>query len=191
MMDTFLTFPQATEPAQTSTAPTAQPQALGATHKRDESDASSLYSQTRLSTFDAYQAFQKQEVRSTSAASNDTYNFSSTDDSRGTSMVYSQGERGPSESEAQLSAPQPQNSRLSLAPNAPDSSRLSVAPNGQEQRLSEFYDAYYRNSQLNPIQAVDAKRTVGRHSTIVEVETPLASPMFPKAMQHPSPGAAF
>jgi hypothetical protein len=179
-----------------------QPQALAPTHKRDESDASSTYSQTRLSTFDAYQAYQKQADqtdRSASAASNDTYNygFSSTDGSRGTSVVLSvnnsQDERLPSHSESQRSTPNGQDSRLSLMPNAQDASRLSVAPNGQEQRLSEFYDAYYRNSQMAPIQTVDAKRLVGRHSTIVEVDTPLTSPVFPKTMQHPQPmpGAAF
>jgi len=65
------------------------------------------------------------------------------------------------------------------------------AQGGPESRLSEFYDAYYRNSQVGPVQILDAKRVVGRHSTIVEVDTPLASPMFPKAMQHPQPGAAF
>jgi hypothetical protein len=71
--------------------------------------------------------------------------------------------------------------------------RLTLAvPNSQESRLSEFYDAYYRNSQIAPVQVVDAKRIVGRHSTIVEVDTPMASPMFPaKPMQHAPPGAAF
>jgi hypothetical protein len=161
-----------------------------------------MYSQTRLSTFDAYRAYQKQAGqasqadRSASAASDDTYNygFSSTDNSRGTSVVLSvnnsQDERQP-----QLAAPSAPDSRFSLMPTAQDASRLSVAPNGQEQRLSEFYDAYYRNSQMAPIQAVDAQRLVSRHSTIVEVETPLASPMFGKEMKHPQPlpvpGAAF
>lgn len=168
-------------------APTAQPTSLAPTHTRDSS--ASLYSQTRLSTFDAYQAYQKQADRSTSAASNDTYNFSSSDDSRSTSVAMNDGDRRPSQP---LSAPSYKpDSRLSLAPNAQDASRLSIAPNGQEQRLSEFYDAYYRNSQMQPIQSVDAKRIVGRHSTIVEVETPLASPMFGKAMGQAKPGAAF
>jgi hypothetical protein len=64
-----------------------------------------------------------------------------------------------------------------------------VAPNGQEQRLSEFYDAYYRNSLLPG--SGDPKRGAapGRQSTIVEVDTPLASPMMAKKMQ--LPGAAF
>lgn len=184
-MSAFLTFSEATEPAQSSTVPTPPPQTLASTHKRDESDASSMYSQTRLSTYDAYQAYQNQAEHSNSAASNDTYNISSTDDeSRGTLVNMSSDD-------SHLGAPTAQDSRLSLAPKTFDPSRLSVAPNGQEQRLSEFYDAYYRNSQISPVQGVDAKRTVGRHSTIVEVETPLASPMFPKMVQQSPPGAAF
>jgi len=171
-------------------APSAQPTSLAPTHTRDSS--ASLYSQTRLSTFDAYQAYQKQAGRSTSAASNDRYNFSSSDDSRSTSVAMKDGDRRPSHPDSSLSAPsyKPE-TRLSLAPTAQDSTRLSIAPNGQEQRLSEFYEAYYRNSQMQPIQLVDAKRIVGRHSTIVEVETPLASPMFPKEGGHAKPGAAF
>jgi hypothetical protein len=150
-----------------------------------------MYSQTRLSTFDAYQAYQKQAGRTISAASDSTFNFSSTDGSRRTSLVAA--DTRPSQPETHLTAPSPADLRLSLAPNTFDPSRLSVAPNGQEQRLSEFYDAYYRNSnsQISPVQTLDAKRVVGRHSTIVEVDTPLASPMFPKAMQHAPPGAAF
>lgn len=82
-----------------------------------------------------------------------------------------------------------QDSRLSVAPGL-DASRLSVAPNGQEQRLSEFYDAYYRNSSIGPIQALDAKRVAERHSTIVEVETPLGSPRMGRKMSHPAPAPA-
>jgi hypothetical protein len=162
---------QATEPSQSSSAPTPKTHLDAPAHKRIESDASSTYSQNRLSTFDAYKAYQKQADRSTSAASNDTFNFSSTDESRGTSVVMSVDpeERRPSQSSSHL---------------AP------AAPNGQDSRLSEFYDAYYRNSQVGPVQTVEAKRVVGRHSTIVEVDTPLASPMFPKPMQH-QPGVAF
>jgi hypothetical protein len=205
-MDQFLTYIQAPEPA---------PPPMAVTHKR-ESDASSLYSQTRLSTFDAYQAYQKQNPRITSAGSTD-YGFSlSTDDSRGTSFILNVENNSqptlvtpPATSDSRLSvAPEhksrlsvaPGNSRLSVAPDAsrlsvaPDASRLSVLPNGQEQRLSEFYDAYYRNSQIAPeapVLPADGSRLVARHSTIMEVETPLASPMFPKPMQYGTPGAAF
>jgi hypothetical protein len=202
-MDQFLTYIQAPEPA---------PPPMAVTHKR-ESDASSLYSQTRLSTFDAYQAYQKQNPRITST----DYGFSlSTDDSRGTSFILNVENNSqptlvtpPATSDSRLSvAPEhksrlsvaPGNSRLSVAPDAsrlsvaPDASRLSVLPNGQEQRLSEFYDAYYRNSQIAPeapVLPADGSRLVARHSTIMEVETPLASPMFPKPMQYGTPGAAF
>jgi hypothetical protein len=50
---------------------------------------------------------------------------------------------------------------------------------GSESRLSEFYDAYYRDSTIAPESSitidVDAKRGV---STIAEVDTPLPSPGF-------------
>jgi hypothetical protein len=86
------------------------------------------------------------------------------------------------------------NNNLAAEPRPSQSdNRFTLAvPNSQESRLSEFYDAYYRNSQISPVQVVEAKRIVGRHSTIVEVDTPMASPMFSKPMQHaPPPGAAF
>jgi hypothetical protein len=198
---------QVPEPAQAPSAPTPAPQTMAATHKR-ESDASSLYSQTRLSTFDAYQAYQKQNPRITSASSTD-YGFSSisTDDSRGNSFILNVENTSqptlmtpPAASDSRLSVAPDSNSRLSVAPGnsrlsvAPDASRLSVLPNGQEQRLSEFYDAYYRHSQIAPdapVVPADGNRLVARHSTIVEVDTPLASPMYPKNMQFSPPGAAF
>jgi hypothetical protein len=121
-----------------------------------------MYSQTRLSTFDAYQ---------TSRLSVDKI------------------ERRPGAPTIAIDQPTAQDSRLSIAPGF-DVSRLSVAPNGQEQRLSEFYDAYYRHSSIEPSQGLDAKGAVGRHSTIVEAETPLASPKMGKKMSHlkPAPG---
>jgi hypothetical protein len=198
-------FVQVPEPAQSSSAPAPTPQTIAATHQR-ASDASSLYSQTRLSTFAAYQAYQKQNHRVTSSGSTD-YDFSlSTNDSRGASVILDVDNVQPSviapptSFDSHLSVAPANVSRLSVAPDnsrlsvAPDASRLSVMPNGQEQRLSEFYDAYYRNSQIAPdapVLPADASRLVARHSTIVEVDTPLASPMFPKHMQHGPPGAAF
>jgi hypothetical protein len=83
------------------------------------------------------------------------------------------------------------NTQAESRPSQSDNRLTLAVPNSQESRLSEFYDAYYRNSQIAPVQVVDAKRIVGRHSTIVEVDTPMASPMFPKPMTHPMPGAAF
>jgi hypothetical protein len=60
-------------------------------------------------------------------------------------------------------------------PRAP--SHLLELPDGavKEARLSEFYDAYYRQSQL---LSSDAKPVVAeRQSTIIEVESPLPSPL--------------
>ena len=61
------------------------------------------------------------------------------------------------------------------APRAP--SQLLALPEGaaKEARLSEFYDAYYRQSQLF---GNDSKPVVlDRQSTIIEVESPLPSPL--------------
>ena len=61
------------------------------------------------------------------------------------------------------------------APRAP--SHLLELPDGavKEARLSEFYDAYYRQSQL---LANDEKSNfVDRQSTIMEFESPLPSPL--------------
>ncbi|KAF1847596.1 uncharacterized protein K460DRAFT_363662 [Cucurbitaria berberidis CBS 394.84] len=166
------------EPAQSSSAPHLQPRSHAPTHKRDESDASSLYSNgNRLSTYQAYQAYQKDADRSASAASTESYNynFSSTDESGRTSVALpndKDGERRPSQSSSLL-AP-------GLMPNGQSSN--------QDSRLSEFYDAYYRNSQIVSAQPVEMKRIVDRKSTIMEVDSPMPSPLFPKTQQ---PGAAF
>ena len=77
------------------------------------------------------------------------------------------------------------------AEQRPKSSNL-LAPGqagGKDARLSEFYEAYYRNSTLASAQPVDLKmQTIDRQSTIMEVDSPMASPMFPKTQQ---PGAAY
>ncbi|KAJ4363435.1 hypothetical protein N0V83_009728 [Neocucurbitaria cava] len=162
------------ELAQPSSAPQKQLQSYAPTHKRDESEASSIYSNgNRLSTYQAYQAYQKGADRSTSAASSESYNygFSSTDESGHTSVVLS----GDKESEGR-----------------PSLSSSHLAPGGQagpkDARLSEFYDAYYRNSQIVSAQPVEMKRPVDRKSTIIEVDSPMPSPLFPKSQQ---PGSAF
>jgi hypothetical protein len=191
MTDNFLTFPQASERVQSFSAPVVQPQAPAPTHQRDDSSASSSYSQTRMSTFDTYQAYQNRVDRTMSVASSDTYISSSTNGSHGPSIMLNQGERQSGDSEAHFSALRKPNSRLSQVLNAQDTSWLSITPNGEEQGLGEFYDTSLRYSQPHPIQAGHGKRVVGRHSTIIEVDTPLASPMFPKATQQTTPGAAF
>ncbi|KAJ4354846.1 hypothetical protein N0V95_003456 [Ascochyta clinopodiicola] len=101
------------------------------THQREGSDASSVYSENRHSTYQAYQQFQSLD-RSNSTAS-------------------------------------------MTAPRAP--SQLLALPEGaaKEARLSEFYDAYYRQSQLLGNDSTPV--TVDRQSTILEVESPVPSPL--------------
>ncbi|ENI00276.1 hypothetical protein COCC4DRAFT_34461 [Bipolaris maydis ATCC 48331] len=56
-----------------------------------------------------------------------------------------------------------------------------------DSRLSEFYEAYYRNSHVGPAQSVETmQHTLDRRSVIIEVDTPLASPMVSG-----QPGTAF
>jgi len=68
-------------------------------------------------------------------------------------------------------------------------SLLPPGAGGKDARLSDFYDSYYRNSHTgasNPTEMT--KYVVERQSTIIEVDTPLASPMFPPTQQ---PGMAM
>lgn len=73
-----------------------------------------------------------------------------------------------------------------------DSQRSSTLQPGEakDARLSEFYEAYYRNSHMAPAgpPGEPSKAAFGRHSTILEVDSPMASPMFPPTAP---PGAAF
>jgi hypothetical protein len=148
-------------------------------HERDGSDASSIYSGgNRLSTFQAYQAYQKEAnkkdtdrlYRSASAASSETYNLSSTDGSGRTSILAVSTDNDQ----------RPKSSNL-----------LAPGPGGKDTRLSEFYEAYYRNSTLGPAQPVDSsKQATNRQSTILEVDSPMASPMFPMPKTQ-QPGAAY
>ena len=64
-------------------------------------------------------------------------------------------------------------------------SLLPPGAGGKDARLSDFYDSYYRNSQMGASDPTELKKqVVDRQSTIIEVDTPLASPMFPPT-QHP------
>lgn len=91
-----------------------------------------------------------------------------------------------------------------------DSRRNSIGANSlmpppspnpsSKDRFSEFFDAYYRNSQSmvgsEPNFEISRVETlaVPRHSTIVEVPTPLASPMPDKKHLNVHPaetGVAF
>lgn len=92
------------------------------------------------------------------------------------SSVYSENRHSAYQSYQQYQSLDRSNSSASVkAPRAP--SHLLDLPEGavKEARLSEFYDAYYRQSQ---ILGLDAKPVVvDRQSTIVEVESPLPSPL--------------
>jgi hypothetical protein len=86
------------------------------------------------------------------------FNFSTTDySSTDNELDITNDARRPSEASTYLPVPSIQSS---------------------ESRLSEFYDAYYRDSTIAPEATVDvdAKRGV---STIAEIDTPLPSPGFP------------
>ncbi|KAF2144153.1 uncharacterized protein K452DRAFT_316889 [Aplosporella prunicola CBS 121167] len=66
---------------------------------------------------------------------------------------------------------------------------------GNDPILSDFYDAYYRNS-IGPVQNLEMayvpdKLHVPRHSTIFEVPTPLASPLMSPDPQHDPSGSRF
>jgi hypothetical protein len=67
-------------------------------------------------------------------------------------------------------------------PSAPGSLAPSSARGHQanDPRFSEFYDAYYRNSQLGPISSTDGSKRPNQlnlaQETIAEVDSPLPSP---------------
>ncbi|KAJ4369426.1 hypothetical protein N0V86_009258 [Didymella sp. IMI 355093] len=91
------------------------------------------------------------------------------------SSVYSDARHSAYQSYQNFQSLDRSNSSASVkGPRAP--SHLLELPDGavKEARLSEFYDAYYRQSQL---LSNDAKPVVAeRQSTIIEVESPLPSP---------------
>ena len=174
----FLTFSQDNEPEQSPTVPhiQLQPRVYSPSHERDGSDASSIYSSgNRLSTFQAYQAYhndadKKDTHRSASAASDGTYDLPSADRSDRTSVLAASTDKDVGQ--------RPKSSNL-----------LAPGPGGKDTRLSEFYEAYYRNSTLGPAQpVVPKKQAMDRQSTIMEVDSPMASPLFPKNQE---PGAVF
>jgi hypothetical protein len=69
------------------------------------------------------------------------------------------------------------------------SNLLAPGQHGKDARLSEFYEAYYRHSHLGPAQPVDIKKqSAERQSTIMQIYTPMASPML---TSNQSPGSAF
>lgn len=68
------------------------------------------------------------------------------------------------------------------------STLLGRSPTGVEgSRLSEFYEAYYRNSHIGPaVSAESSEHTLDRQLSIKKGDSPILSPLFSKA-----PGAAF
>jgi hypothetical protein len=69
------------------------------------------------------------------------------------------------------------------------SNLLAPGQHGKDARLSEFYEAYYRNSHLGPAQPVDVKKqSTESQSTIMKIDSPMVSPMF---ASNQSPGSAF
>ena len=98
------------------------------------------------------------------------------DESGHTSVMLSgdkEGDRRPSQTTSHL---------------APTTASTLHPGGSQDPRLSEFYESYYRNSQVGLPQVVEPTHLTNRQSTIIEVETPMPSPLLPKA-QHP--GAAY
>ena len=99
------------------------------------------------------------------------------------SSVYSDARHSAYQSYQNFQTLDRSNSSASVkAPRAP--SHLLELPEGavKEARLSEFYDAYYRQSQL---LSNDARSTfVERQSTILEAESPFPSPLPNKTLGH-------
>ncbi|CAA9963183.1 hypothetical protein P3342_008718 [Pyrenophora teres f. teres] len=157
------------EPAQSpSSAPKIQLQArITSHHARDGSDSSSMYSSNhRLGAFQAYQAYHDDAQKDDAGGS---VSDGSTTQSGRTSLFASSDVEGDIHRQ----------SYKLLPPGA----------GGKDARLSDFYDSYYRNSHAGASEPVEARRQiVDRQSTIIEVDTPLASPMFPPAQQ---PGTAM
>ncbi|KAF1961975.1 hypothetical protein CC80DRAFT_543344 [Byssothecium circinans] len=132
-------------------------------HKRDESDASSVYSDKRNSTYQfpapAFASTSASHQRTTSTGSYN-YSFPGSSDRNSVALGVASKEGGRRQSSA--------NSSL-LAPGSTHSK------DSNDPRFSDFYDAYYRNSHL----VKDAPRRpdpINTEPTIVEVPTPLASP---------------
>jgi len=134
------------------------------THGREASE-SSVYSERRWT---------YQRNRSASTDSNTSLNYSL-----------------PHYTSQSTSAPTKEQRRLSTSSylQAPAS-----ASSNAESRLSDFYDAYYRQSTLVVAQKGDGKRPNQLSlapPTIVEVPTPVGSPMPPQSPAESSRGVAL
>jgi hypothetical protein len=122
------------------------------------STASSVYSQNRVSVY--------QHKASDSTDSSYNYSFPEHSNRNSTALATS-----PSEENRTPSA----NSSL-LAPG----SAASKESQSNDPRFSEFYDSYYRHSQLGTVTKAEVPRRPGQidlsQTTIVEVPSPLPSP---------------
>jgi hypothetical protein len=125
----FLTFSQDSD----SQTPTIR---LDSAHHRDTSDASSVYSNNRMSTYTAYQ---------NSLSQPETSKRMSVADPRTSTLLAPQGE-------------------------------------GKDARLSEFYEAYYRQSQILGGNDLKQAAPAMRQSTIMEDESSMASPLPGKSL---------
>lgn len=117
-----------------------------------------MYSGTRHSTFEVYRKYLARE--STTANPFDDDNAAESGATPTTTSV------------------KPENNRANsfLAPTS-----QTGQSQGSDPRLSEFYEAYYRNSHIGPAQSNDTRnQAVDRQSTIMEVESPPRSPTAAK-----------
>ena len=157
-------FLKATEEAGRPSSPVhLQPTIYQPSHRRDLSSASSTYSLENET---------PQHQLSRSDSQNSSYNHSFPNRSTRNSTAAS-----PSASREQSRRP---SADSSLRPASINTSGGSSS----DPRFSEFYDAYYRHSQLNVTQKVEAtKRPMQLHLTqpaIVEMPSPLPSPAPPR-----------
>lgn len=104
-------------------------------------------------------------------------------DGSNASSVYSENRQSAYQSYQPYHSLDRSNSSASVkAPRAP--SHLLELPEGaaKEARLSEFYDAYWRQSQMLGNESNHV--TVDRQSTIIEADSPLPSPAPNKSFGH-------
>ncbi|KAF2793909.1 hypothetical protein K505DRAFT_361588 [Melanomma pulvis-pyrius CBS 109.77] len=159
------------EPTQPSSSVLLQPQAYQPTHQRDMSNASSVYSENRMSTLE-------QRNRSDSAESGYSYSYNFPETSNRNSIMQPKEQPG---------------HRKSVSSSLLDPNGSATSNQSNDPRFSEFYDAYYRHSQLGPASKADASKRPNQlnlsDQTIVEVPTPLASPAVHPS--HHQPGFAM
>lgn len=133
------------------------------------SDASSVYSShNRMST--------RMSTHMSNNSTDSSYNFSLPKHANRNSVALSATKEGEPNAAGSLLAPS-----------------LARGSQTNDPRFSEFYEAYYRNSQLGPISSTDGAKRPNQlniaQDTIAEVESPLPSPN-PQTWSKP-PGVAM